>query len=619
MHKKHSKELPLFDIRVRSPHKNLVLLRGNEHECEHVPFQGTVKLSTHEDMHVKRVALRLVGEYKIDYFKRDSAGMVCDQVSETNCVLDVVWSNLLVDEAGVIAFGDYGDTVCRLSKARKAASSTNLARPPAASPGLSPNGSTTNLARPSFLRSKSHSQLDKGAAAATAAALMQIPKSGVDGTPFKDRGATSSNSFLLPQGNYNMPFSVQLPVNISETVEGLRCGHVLYRLECTVERGRFERAFHRSKHIRIVRTLHPQNLNLTESIDINNTWPKKVQYAVSVPRKGVAVGSSVPISFIIVPIAKGLSLRALNGVLVQHYHVASPHSGQSPEYEELFGQQDMAFPDPSTLPVDQWQFKSHFKLPPNLNKLTQTCDLKNGIIQVKHRLRISIQLLNREGHTSELRANLPVYLYISAHSGHAVAQHWDVDALGNFVAQPGSEDVLFRRNEHYHSNSSSRVQSRAHSRTQSMVDLTQETSSSEDDSELDRQDAAPPMYQQHVFDKVYDSSLPQTPLQQFRSQVVSPAGSSTSLQGYFAGPSAIDAAFEANRRKHKHTPSALDLSTMCAVPAYDVAVEEDDEEDADLAPSYSSDERPRLDRAQTTDPSKLHKRHSKGFFKMGHR
>ncbi|CAK7901507.1 arrestin-related trafficking adapter 5 [[Candida] anglica] len=617
---KHHQDPALFEIRLRSPHKNLLLIKGNEHECDRVPFQGSIKLSIPEDIHVKRIKLRLVGEYKLEYFARDNAGMVCDLISSTNCVLDIEWPNLLTDEQGELVFGDYGETVKKMSK-KKSHSNGNSTTSLGGKSAI-----RTNESRPTFNRASSQPLVMKSgtsSASSSTSDLLQIPKSGVDGTPFKDRGATAKTSFLLPKGNYNIPFETFLPTNISETVEGLNCGHVLYRLECQIERGRFEKQFQTSKHLRIVRTLHPQNLSLSDTIDINNTWPNKVQYAVRVPKKGVAMGSTVPINILIVPIAKGLSLKGISGVLVQHYHVSIPNSFASPEFEEIFAKQNMPMTKPEDFSLDQWNIKSHFKLPSKLSEVTQTCDIKDSMIVVKHRLRISIQLLNKEGHVSELRANLPIVLYISANSGHVEAHHFDIDAHGAFLENKTIEDNLFKRDV-----------SANHSLNNSSTNLAAENEQSSDDSsdnDADREEAAPPLYQQHMFDKIYDSTLPQTPLEQFRSQSAqaSPEGSTVNLDSYFNMPRSIGEAFAMENKKNKKSShqysSSLDVSALCMVPSYDRAIDEDtDEESADLAPSYSNGSskelaidiptaRPMLPRAHTESRFSSHKRASKLF------
>ncbi|CAH2351434.1 protein Rog3p [[Candida] railenensis] len=658
LQKKH--DLALFEIRLKSPHKNLLLLKGNEHECEQVPFQGSIKLSSPSDLHVKKISLRLIGEYRLDYFQRDSHGTVIDQVSEHHCVLDVEWGNLLTDAEGKIIFGDYGDSLTRMNKHHKKTNSGNnsFSSLPKSNDGSSSNllhpSSAAPSSRPSFLRSSSQPHFgfnsSSNLSAASSSSLLQIPKSGIDGTPFKDRGATSSSSFLLPKGNYNLPFQVYLPTNISETVEGLNCGQLLYRLECNIERGRFEKAFHKTKHVRIMRTLHPQCLSLIESVDINNTWPKKVQYAVSLMKKGVAVGATVPVMILIVPLAKGLKLQGINGVLVQHYHVLT-QDGRSPEFEEIYGKQDMPMPDVDSLPLDQWQVKTHFKIPTSLKKVTQTCELKNSLIQVKHRLRISIQLLNKEGHISELRANLPIHLYVSANTGHVVGHHYEADSHGNLSTVVGGEDILFRKDDphnknpihqhhHHHHHEGSGSGSVSPNLT---VSNTEDTSSSVDsDNELDREETAPPLYQKHIFDKIYDSSLPQTPLEQFRSQTGSPVGSSANLAGYFDSiPTSLGEAFERNLKKNgklpgalSKTPSALDVLQLCKVPSYEYAADEDVDDQDELAPTYSnggkdgSDSgsgsvsdllRPNLGRSHTVDNLKLKDKkhsHSKLHFRI---
>ena len=68
------------------------------------------------------------------------------------------------------------------------------------------------------------------------------------------------------------------------------------------------------------------------------------------------------------------------------------------------------------------------------------------MIVVKHRLRLGIQLRNPGGHVSELRANLPVFVYISANSGHVIGRHYDVDNHhGTFQLDYQKKDLLFKK------------------------------------------------------------------------------------------------------------------------------------------------------------------------------
>lgn len=617
----HSKDLALFEIKVKSPHKNLILIKGNEYECDPIPFEGSIKLSTLEDIHAKRIKLSLIGEYAVEFFERDSSRNIVDQIYERLCVLKVDWPNLLVSPNGEIKFGNYGDSFLKMSKLdtldKKSnshnASSTSLNKGSAEqSPIHSANGSFSDLPnlnnlellaerlaeRPLFGRTKSQPVLSKQMSSSS---LLKLPQSGIDGTPFLNQQASSHHhSFLLPKGNYNIPFRIYLPASTPETVEGLNPGKVIYRLECSIERGRFEKSLHKTKHIRIVRTLHHQNLNHIESIDINNTWPGKVQYNVSLPRKGIALGSTIPVHVLIVPIAKGLRLKAISAVLVQHYY-ASHTQGRSPEFEELFGKQTLPLSDRDKAGVDQWSVKTQYVVPDNLKHITQTCDLKNRMIQVRHRLRISIQLKNKEGHVSELRANLPVCVYISSHVGHAIGRHYEFDQHQNTMIPTNDEDILFRKDKQPD------IISRPQSPGLTAVDEGVMPDAAQDDAESGDDDTAPPLYQKHVFDKIYDINLPQTPLEQFRSQSVqnsplhTPIGSMANISSYFDLPMNLDGNLSPDGgsppghfspeliRSPLYSPS-IDINTLLKVPSYQQAVNDDDSDGAeDLAPSYDGD------------------------------
>ncbi|KAK6456304.1 uncharacterized protein RJT20DRAFT_150430 [Scheffersomyces xylosifermentans] len=557
----HTLNPALFDIRLKSPHKNTILLRGNEYECENVPFEGSVKLSIPEDTHVRRVTLTLIGEFNIEFFIRGPSGAIIDQVFDRLCVLKVEWRNLLTSPEGEILFGGYGDKFMPYYKV-SSLKSKGIPSPPQTSGDRPPESSGSGLFRVISPRRGSVTFEEN-----------QLPTSGVDGTPFKDADPNTS-SFLLPKGNYNLPFKVFLPTNVSETVEGLTCGKLLYKVKCTIERGKFEKDLSIAKHIRIIRTLHPQNFNLTDAIDIYNTWPGKIEYNVNLPKKGIAIGSRIAVNMTMVPLAKGLKLRRLLGSIIQHYHVVYP-DGRSPEFEQVLGKYHMPTPPQESFDEDKWVINTHYKVPENLKSLSQTCDVKDSIIQVKHRFRISVQLTNKEGHVSELRANLPVCVYISANVGQALGRHYEIEPdTGFFTHDDDTMDVIFKKK-------------RRGSRGQSPVIGAEDDSedSEIEDNDLDRLDAAPPLYQQHQFDKVYDLNSFQSPLEQYRSQSasVSPlnsrSGSSENLTTYDHPIDEVTLPQSLNFAVNGvPLPKQLDVNSLCKVPTYDEAVENNEDE-----------------------------------------
>lgn len=550
-----SKDLVYFDIRLKSHGlKNTVLIRGNDSEVSNIPIEGHVKLLTQEDLHVKRIRLELVGEFLVDYYGRTESGHASGQVYERNCVLKVVWANLLTSSEGSVLYGDYGDSMIKMHKVesylRKSLRDSSTLDLSAAG---SPFGSLTDLAkkRPTFSRAASLSALFKS----PEESLFQIPRSGVDGTPYPLLRGSDHHSFLLPQGNYSMPFLVNLLANVPESVEGLPTGKVLYKLFCVVERGRFDRCFQTASHIRLVRTLHPRNMNLTDSIEFTSTWPGKLEFCVSTPRKALAMGTSIPVKLIIVPLVKGLSFKSMSVTIVQHNHVRGL-TGSSPEFEIVASKQKLDCSD-SEFGEDGWVVRGNYDVPSSLLDVTQTCTLKNDMINVKHRLRVGIHIRNADGHVSELKANLPVYIFMSPSHGRVTTRHLEVDlAHGIFTSEvdPSRQDVIFDHADEESANNSS-----------------QEDGDGEFEDET--KESAPPLYQQHVYDTVFDYNSPKTPLEQLRSHGIPP-----NIGGYFDIP-------RAGSKSGTATP--MDLEVLLKVPSYDQALDEQSDEGEDEpAPLY---------------------------------
>lgn len=61
--------------------------------------------------------------------------------------------------------------------------------------------------------------------------------------------------------------------------------------------------------------------------------------------------------------------------------------------------------------AEGYKFSRHIELPKSLTKCVQ--DLETRGIKIRHKLKFNILLHNPDDHTSELRATLPVSIYIS--------------------------------------------------------------------------------------------------------------------------------------------------------------------------------------------------------------
>ncbi|KAK9460539.1 uncharacterized protein V1516DRAFT_676988 [Lipomyces oligophaga] len=222
-------------------------------------------------------------------------------------------------------------------------------------------------------------------------------------------------SHTLSQGNYEYPFEMVLPGSLCESVEGLDGGSVVYRMKAIVERGRFANNLVKKKHMRVVRTLGPEALELSQTMSIENVWPSKVDYSISIPSKAVPIGGATEVNLLLQPLLKGLRLGQIVIVLKEYYTLHIPHG---PAHAGVRTVVQLTIPAPDQLEDEQpesvWSIRDFFAIPPSLSKCTQDCDIP-GYIEVRHKLKFAISLKNPDGHVSELRASLPIALFISPH------------------------------------------------------------------------------------------------------------------------------------------------------------------------------------------------------------
>jgi hypothetical protein len=243
--------------------------------------------------------------------------------------------------------------------------------------------------------------------------------------PFVGIGAdptTGDKPMTLPAGNYEWPFELLLPGNTSESVEGLPEASITYKLKATVARGKLAYDLHAYKRLRIIRTLESSALEFLHSMSVENIWPNKVEYSILIPQKAVVFGSSIPLEMRFTPLLKGLELgdvtiklvevhdivlQGLNGHAVKEHkkerevtHWTVPMS-RGENWRDLIDDTGQ----------EGWTMSTTLDLPRKLGKCVQDVNVEG--IKVRHKLKLVVALKNPDGHISELRATLPVTIFIS--------------------------------------------------------------------------------------------------------------------------------------------------------------------------------------------------------------
>ncbi|KAL5347712.1 hypothetical protein ACLOAV_007121 [Pseudogymnoascus australis] len=236
-----------------------------------------------------------------------------------------------------------------------------------------------------------------------------------------DGSGSSSKGVTLGATNYEWPFEVIIPGSTAESVAGLHDSHIQYKLKATIARGRLAYDLHAYKSVRVIRTLDPAALELSHAMTVENIWPNKLEYSIVIPQKAIVFGTSIAVDMKFTSLLKGLRIGTVKCHLVevQEFSIPGPAFSSkshkksrdieswSFELDEQESYRDML--DESG--QGGFVVKEVLPLPKSLKKCLQDCETHG--IKIRHKVKFNIALHNPDGHTSELRASLPVTIFIS--------------------------------------------------------------------------------------------------------------------------------------------------------------------------------------------------------------
>lgn len=144
---------------------------------------------------------------------------------------------------------------------------------------------------------------------------------------------------------------------------------------------------------------------------MENVWPNKIEYSISTPSKAVIFGTSIKVEFRLLPLLKGLKIGTISTqVLESHEFTLDPEAGTglhnnyktvktiAVDEHELDEETDRQILDEE---AEGFNFIRYLDLPKTLNRCLQDTDVCG--IKIRHKLKFNVQLLNPDGHTSEVR------------------------------------------------------------------------------------------------------------------------------------------------------------------------------------------------------------------------
>lgn len=254
-------------------------------------------------------------------------------------------------------------------------------------------------------------------------------------------GGNTGKSIVLDKGNYEWPFELMLPGDFCESVEGMPEASLTYHLKATVARGKLAYDLHAKKRLRVIRTLESSALEFLHAMSVENIWPNKVEYSIVIPQKAIVFGSAIPLVTRFTPLLKGLEIGDINCKLMEVHEIVLT-TVQGHHVREHKREREVAH---WTVPVTReehwndmiddsggqegWVVKTHLDLPRRLGKCMQDTNVHG--IKIRHKLKMVVALHNPDGHVSELRATLPVTIFISP--------NMPLDEEGNLVSQSPQE------------------------------------------------------------------------------------------------------------------------------------------------------------------------------------
>lgn len=247
-------------------------------------------------------------------------------------------------------------------------------------------------------------------------------------------------SIRVGEGVREWNFKFEVPAHLDESVEGLPGTFIVYDLHATVDRGLKGKKIKAMKHIRVIRTLGTDTMDMgpieqvrenfvahgkngawltTRSMQTNDDiWANKIAYRIVVPQKNYIVGTPVTAQFSLVPLKKGLRIGKVKMELIEHQMLGAVTPGNSSMMERVRdvpvcnSEQEMpencqvvVTPEIESLGAEHvfdeaYRFQTQLELPRSLKLCRQSVETE--FIKLVHKLKIYVNLHNPEGHVSQV-------------------------------------------------------------------------------------------------------------------------------------------------------------------------------------------------------------------------
>ncbi|WWC58551.1 uncharacterized protein I303_101094 [Kwoniella dejecticola CBS 10117] len=137
------------------------------------------------------------------------------------------------------------------------------------------------------------------------------------------------HAHTLKAGHHTFPFSFMLNGNLPSSLRTYSGDAVIvYKLRATGVRTGFASNISTQKEFTLARMYTSDALEFTQTLEIENTWPGKVMYSLTLPYKAYAAGDEIPVNVKFMPLAKGTRVTQVVSVLKEYTLVHTRHSSR---------------------------------------------------------------------------------------------------------------------------------------------------------------------------------------------------------------------------------------------------------------------------------------------------
>ncbi|WRT64078.1 uncharacterized protein IL334_001006 [Kwoniella shivajii] len=137
------------------------------------------------------------------------------------------------------------------------------------------------------------------------------------------------HAHTLKAGHHSFPFSFMLDGNLPSSLRTYASDAlIVYKLRATGVRTGLSSNFSTQKEFTLARMYSSDALEFTQTLEIENTWPGKVMYSLTLPYKAYAAGDEIPVNVKFMPLAKGTKVTMVTSVLKEYTLVHTRHSSR---------------------------------------------------------------------------------------------------------------------------------------------------------------------------------------------------------------------------------------------------------------------------------------------------